>query len=68
MKTGLVGAMCAVWAKPWTVTFPIDRIDRPMYEYACHEGNYGLLNIRTAARVNERSAGDTAEPPARTDR
>jgi hypothetical protein len=41
------------WTAPWTATFPIERIDGPMYEYACHEGNYGLLNILTAARVNE---------------
>jgi hypothetical protein len=43
----------STWTAPWTVTFPIDRIDSPMYEYACHEGNQGLLNILTAARVND---------------
>ncbi|HJN43276.1 MAG: hypothetical protein CL477_17195 [Acidobacteria bacterium] len=42
------------WTAPWTATFPIERIDGPMYEYACHEGNLGLLNILTAARVNEK--------------
>ena len=41
------------WTAPWTATYPIERIDGPMYEYACHEGNYGLLNILTAARVNQ---------------
>jgi len=41
------------WTRPWTATFPIERIDSPMYEYACHEGNQGLLNILTAARVND---------------
>ncbi len=25
----------------------------PLYEYACHEGNYGLLNILTGARMEE---------------
>ena len=40
------------WTSPWTATFPIERIDGPMYEYACHEGNHGLLNILTAARVD----------------
>ena len=25
----------------------------PLYEYACHEGNYGLLNILTVARTDE---------------
>ena len=28
-----------------------------MYEYACHEGNYGLLNILTGARVQELAEG-----------
>ena len=41
------------WTRPWTVTFPIERIDGPMYEYACHEGNYGLQNILNAARVDD---------------
>ena len=41
------------WTRPWTVTFPIERIDGPTYEYACHEGNYGLLNILSAARVEQ---------------
>ncbi len=40
------------WTSPWTATFPIERIDGLMYEYACHEGNHGLLNILTAARVD----------------
>ena len=26
----------------------------PMYEYACHEGNYGLLNMLRGARAQER--------------
>jgi hypothetical protein len=56
----------SAWTHPWTVTFPIERIDGPMYEYACHEGNYGLLNILTAARVNETGADrDTAAADTR---
>ena len=38
------------WTSPWTVTFPMTRTTDPVYEYACHEGNYGLLNILTVAR------------------
>ncbi len=41
------------WSRPWTITFPIERIAGPMYEYACHEGNYGLENILHVARVDE---------------
>jgi hypothetical protein len=31
----------------------IRRIEGPIYEYACHEGNYGLANILRGARVAE---------------
>ena len=41
------------WTSPWTVTFPLTRTSEPVYEYACHEGNQGLLNILTVARSIE---------------
>ena len=31
----------------------MNRSDLPLYEYACHEGNYGLLNILAGARAEE---------------
>jgi hypothetical protein len=37
------------WARPWTLEYPIVRTDEPLYEYACHEGNYGVANILRAA-------------------
>jgi hypothetical protein len=42
------------WTHPWTVSFPMQLGDQPVYEFACHEGNYGLLNILGAARALER--------------
>jgi hypothetical protein len=36
------------WAQPWTIEYPIVRTLEPMYEYACHEGNYGVANILRA--------------------
>jgi len=42
------------WVRPWTVQFPMTRISEPIYEYACHEGNYSLRNILAAARKLER--------------
>jgi len=42
------------WVRPWTVQFPMTRIHEPLYEYACHEGNYSLPNILRAARNAER--------------
>lgn len=44
----------STWVRPWTVSFPMTRTDEPLYEYACHEGNYGLRNILTTARNLER--------------
>ena len=35
---------------PWTVSVPFRRTDGPLYEYACHEGNYGLTGILAGAR------------------
>ena len=41
------------WTTPWSGEMAIRRTDGPIYEYACHEGNYGLANILRAARVAE---------------
>jgi len=41
------------WTKPWTAQFPMTRIDEPVFEYACHEGNYSLPNILKGARKLE---------------
>jgi hypothetical protein len=41
------------WTKPWTVAIPMKRADAPIYEYACHEGNYALRNILAGARAQE---------------
>ena len=44
------------WTRPWSFTLMLRRANHPMYEYACHEGNYGLAGILTGARAQERSA------------
>jgi hypothetical protein len=44
------------WVRPWTVAFPLVKTDSRIYEYACHEGNYGLLHILSAARAEEKAA------------
>ena len=38
-----------VWIRPWTFSVPMQRSDQPLYEYACHEGNYGMYNILAGA-------------------
>jgi hypothetical protein len=41
------------WTTPWTVAYPMVRTTEKIYEYACHEGNYGLRNILSNARWEE---------------
>jgi hypothetical protein len=41
------------WVEPWSGEMDIRRTEGPIYEYACHEGNLGLANILSAARVAE---------------
>jgi hypothetical protein len=42
------------WTRPWTVQFPMTRSREPIFEYACHEGNYSLPNILAGARAAEK--------------
>ena len=42
------------WVSEWSVSYPMERSDGPIYEFACHEGNYGLLNILSVARNLEK--------------
>ena len=52
----------ATWTRSWSGESPLRRFEGPIYEYACHEGNYGLANILRAARVQEAS-GEKVESP-----
>ena len=38
------------FTRPWTAVIPFRRTEGPLYEYACHEGNYGLYGIMAGAR------------------
>ena len=44
------------WDTTWTGEYPMKRTNFPMYEYACHEGNYGMANILRAQRLEEENA------------
>ena len=46
----------STYERPWTASTPMSRIEGPLFEYACHEGNYGLANILRGARNAERAA------------
>ena len=40
----------------WTAAIPMTNTDEQIYEYACHEGNYGMVNLLNGARVQEKAA------------
>ena len=43
----------ATFARPFTAAVPMQKSDQPVFEYACHEGNYGLMSIMKGARMLE---------------
>src|SRR5687768_7129932 len=45
-----------VFTKRWTVEIPMDKAEGAIYEVACHEGNYGMFNILSGHRAEERAA------------
>jgi hypothetical protein len=57
----------AMFVRPWTAAVPFSRnqgalgaTEGQLFEYACHEGNYSIVNILNGARVQERNAEETA--------
>ncbi len=46
-----------VFTRPFSVSIPLRRTDSAVFEYACHEGNYGLMNILEGARAEEAAEG-----------
>jgi hypothetical protein len=47
-----------VWTRPWTAQVPMSSSKGDIYEYACHEGNYGLPSLLSGARAMERHAAE----------
>jgi hypothetical protein len=43
------------FTKKWTVAIPMTGTDEQIYEYACHEGNYGMVNLLNGARIQEKT-------------
>ena len=46
------------WAKPWSGELPLVKDKGPIYEYACHEANYGMANNLKGARAKEKAGED----------
>jgi hypothetical protein len=50
----------STWAKPWSAEMPMVRTEGPIFEFACHETNYGITNILAGARADDKRAADAA--------
>jgi hypothetical protein len=43
-----------MYTKPWTAVLPMAKTTGPIFEYACHEGNYGIANVLSGHRAQEK--------------
>jgi len=50
----------STWARPWSAEVPWTKTVPPLFEHACHEGNYGLYNTLAGARVEDKRAAEAA--------
>ena len=46
----------SMWTQPWTVMLLLKSTEDPIFEYACHEGNYAMPGILGGARLEEKMA------------
>jgi len=46
----------SIYTGPWLAEYSLYRTTKPIFEFACHEGNYSLPNILAGARASEQSA------------
>ena len=52
----------STWVRPWTFAMPLTLDNsEPLFNYECHEGNYAMSNILSAARAEERAAAEDAK-------
>jgi hypothetical protein len=50
----------STWEIPWKGEMPFVKINGPVFEHACHEGNYGVANTLKAVRLDEKKAAEDA--------
>jgi hypothetical protein len=55
----------ATYTKPWAAVLPMVQSEGPIYEYACHEGNYGMTNLLIGHRAEEKAAAEAAKKSSR---
>jgi hypothetical protein len=51
----------ATWDKAWTAEAPLAKTEGPIFEFACHETNYGIANILAGARAEEKAKAEQAK-------
>lgn len=49
-----------MFTKSWTVSTPMSKTNIPIFEYACHEGNYAIVNMLRGARMAEQRSSEGA--------
>ena len=67
MRYGFTVTDPTVWAQPWGGEYEFEAAKGPVFEYACHEGNYAMHGILAGARAKERAAGAPQKVAARED-
>jgi hypothetical protein len=51
----------ATWDRPWSAEAPLAKTGGPIFEFACHETNYGIQNILAGARADEKLKAEQAK-------
>ena len=50
----------ATWARPWSAEIAMQKTIGPIFEFSCHETNYGIANVLAGARADEKRAAESA--------
>lgn len=50
----------STWTRPWSAVLLMRHTTGPLFEHACHEGNFGLYNTLVGARLEEKKAAEEA--------
>jgi hypothetical protein len=58
----------AAWVRPWSASYPLTLTGDQVYEYACHEGNYGLIGQLSGARADDKARAAAARSGTTTSR
>ena len=54
-----------MWTRSWTAAVPLKKSQAPLFEFACHEGNYAAANMLAGARTEDKAAAQAATPGSR---